>query len=143
MLDQQIINDCRGEVIDVHHFFTGWFQGDLPNDDAAWLSLGNRLAPGFQLITPRGEIISRAALLTDLHGRYGQYREAGYPLEVRGFQVRHLGDHHIVATYEEWQGPSDEQTARVSTAIFERDPTQPNHVRWLHVHETWLPDLAP
>jgi hypothetical protein len=143
MLDPQVVSECRGEVADVHRFFSAWFQGDVPRTEDAWAAIANRLAPGFVLITPGGKVVSRRELVEQLRPRYGRYRESGYPIEVRRFEVRHIGDHHVVATYEEWQGRGEDRTGRLSTAVFERDPSQPNHVRWTHVHETWLPGHAP
>ena len=47
-----------------------------------------------------------------------------------------------IVTYEEWQTFEGVEKGRLSTAVFERHPAMPNRVRWLSVHETWLPPAA-
>lgn len=54
-------------------------------------------------------------------------------------RLRQLSAKHVLVTYEEWQRhalasmPPD--NGRLSTALFDCA----DGLRWLHVHETWLP----
>jgi hypothetical protein len=140
MPNQQVAFDCRTEIIELHRFFTWWFSGELPNTDAAWSALENGLAPDFALITPHGTRVERDPLLTSLRPLHGQHGPAaGFKISIRNYDCRHVDDGLVLATYEEWQTLHGQETGRLSTALFERNPAMPNGVRWLHVHETWLP----
>lgn len=140
MLEQQVAFDCRTEIVELHRFFTEWFNGVLPDTDATWSALENGLAPGFVLVTPYGTVLERDALLASLRPTNGQHGpEAGFKIGIRNFTCRHVGEHTVVVTYEEWQTLDGRETGRISTAVFERNPGMPNRVRWLAVHETWLP----
>ena len=144
MFDQQVAFDCRTEIVELHRFFTEWMGGVLPDTDATWSGLENGLAPGFTLVTPEGVVHERDALLASLrlsHGRYAP--ERGFKIGIRNFTCRHVEEHTVVVTYEEWQVLDGAERGRISTAVFERNPAMPNRVRWLHVHETWLPTAAP
>lgn len=142
MLNQQIAHDCKTEVIEAHRFFTEWFTGVLPDTDATWAALEDTLAPGFVLVTPGGRLIEREALLQGIRANHGQHEDTGFEIWIENFECRLIEGDVVVATYEEWQTLGDDTTGRLSTAIFERNPAMPNHVRWLHVHETWLPSSA-
>jgi len=57
--------------------------------------------------------------------------------------LRRRFDGHVVATHEEWQrnalASKPSENARIATVLFE--DTEP--LRWLHIHETWMPaDVA-
>ncbi len=141
MLEQQVAFDCRTEIVELHRFFTAWFNGDLPDTDETWAALENGLAPAFVLVTPYGTVLERDALLTSLRPMHAQHGpEAGFEIGIRNFVCRHVGEHTAIVTYEEWQTLHGEEKGRISTAVFERNPAMPNRVRWLSVHECWLPD---
>jgi hypothetical protein len=143
MLDPQIAFDCRTEIIELHRFFTEWFGGVLPDTDATWSALENGLAPGFVLVTPAGDALERDALLASLRPLHGQHGpEVAFRIGIRNYACRHVDDGVVIATYEEWQTLGGKEQGRFSTAVFERNPGMPNRVRWLHVHETWLPRSA-
>ncbi len=143
MFDQQVAFDCRTEIVELHRFFTEWFNGVLPDTDATWSALENGLSPDFTLITPHGSVLAREPLLASLRPLNGQHdAEAGFKIGIENFTCRHIDNEIVVVTYEEWQDLHGERKGRYSTAIFERNPGMPNRVRWLHVHETWLPERA-
>ena len=49
----------------------------------------------------------------------------------------------MLATYEEWQrnalASTPPDNGRVATVLFEDDRAE-DRLRWLHIHETWLPE---
>ena len=49
----------------------------------------------------------------------------------------------MTARYEEWQQADADPVGRISTVVFARDVSQPHGLRWLTVHETWLPAQRP
>jgi hypothetical protein len=139
MIEQQVAFDCRTEVIEAHRFFTEWFTGVLPETDATWSAFEDTLAPGFHLVAPHGVAIPRDQLLAGIRSMHGKHAGAGFKIWIEDFACRYVGAETVVATYEEWQDQGGEVRGRLSTVVFERNPAMPNHVRWLHVHETWLP----
>ena len=68
------------------------------------------------------------------HGSNPDFRIA-----IRNVVVRRVMPDVVLATYEEWQrnalASTPPDNARLATVAFAR--TEP--LRWLHVHETWLP----
>lgn len=138
---REIALQCQTEIVELHRFFVGWFNGDLPDTDAAWSQFENAVDPDFTLISPDGMVLAREVLLGALRGRNASHPpEDGFHIWIKNFTCRHAGETHVVVTYEEWQRLKGEERARLSTAVFVRRPSTPNGVRWLHVHETWLPD---
>lgn len=143
MIEQQVALDCRTEIVELHRFFTEWFNGARADTDATWAALEHGLAPDFVLVTPYGTVLERDALLASLRPLHGQHGpEAGFEIGIRGFACRHVDAHMAIVTYEEWQTFEGVEKGRLSTAVFERHPAMPNRVRWLSVHETWLPPAA-
>ncbi len=134
--------DVKQEVIDLHDFFVGWFAGTIPNTDEAYASgFTDRCDDGFILIPPAGGLTQLSDLASGLRGGYGNNPD--FRIQVRNVEVRHATDDLVIATYEEWQRNAKSSTpsdnGRVSTAVFRPDPSASNGLRWLHVHETWLP----
>ena len=62
-------------------------------------------------------------------------------IRVRPISVRELEDGLALAVYEEWQNGPEGESAWTSSALLRRDPTAPGGIRWLHVHETYLPGM--
>ncbi len=140
MIDQQIATDCITEITEAHRFFVWWFKGELPDTDAAWSAFEDTLAPGFTLIAPSGNAIAREDLLRGLRANHAQHKDVEFRIWIENFQCRRIEGNTVITTYEEWQTLGNETRGRLSTAVFQRNPAMPNHVRWLHVHETWLPE---
>jgi hypothetical protein len=126
------------DIVALHDFFEGWFRGELPRIDEAFTEVDRRLADGFTLVSPRGNVDEREPLLESIRGAYGA-RGEGFRIWIEDVRVRQSrGDVHVV-TYEEWQQEGGaEPTRRLSTAVFGDDDSAPNGLEWLHVHEVWL-----
>jgi hypothetical protein len=142
MLDQQIAHDCRTEIVEAHRFFTDWVTARVPDTDATWSAFDDTLAPEFELITPSGEALARAPLLASIRAMHAKHEGSDFKIWIENFDCRRVGADTVLATYEEWQTLAGETRGRLSTVVFERNPAMPNHVRWVHVHETWLPSSA-
>ena len=54
---------CQREVVELHGFLVNWMTGAVPRSAAAFARFADVLADGFVLISPRGEITERRALL--------------------------------------------------------------------------------
>lgn len=126
----------REEIESLHEFFVGWFSGALA--DAAFdEDFMPRFAPDLVLIPPAGKTLTLPELAAGVRAGYGT--NPSFAIAIRNVRVRRAWDSGILATYEEWQrnalASTPQDNGRVATVLF--TPSQP--LRWLHVHETWLP----
>ncbi|NJM06593.1 hypothetical protein HC891_10990 [Candidatus Gracilibacteria bacterium] len=91
----------------------------------------------FAIITPGGELVERVSLLHNLRSAHAS--RPGMRIWIVNPQLRMRQGMLTLATYEEWQEVNSVTTARVSSVLFADQHDTPNGVRWLHVHETWMP----
>lgn len=132
-LEEQV----RREVVELHDFFVDWFNGTIDRDQLQDGFIAH-MHPDFIFLTPDGIERSRDDLVTGFKAAHGG--NPAFRIQVRDVKVRHdLGD-QVVATYTEWQKGSQTtavpNTARITTVVMTKD--QPP--RWLLAQETWLPD---
>lgn len=126
------------EIVDLHDFFTHWFNGTVDRDQLEPRFLSH-LDPNVVFVSPDGHILSRDMMREGFTARYGSNK--AFRIKVRDVAVhREFGD-LIMATYTEWQVGavrSSERNARLTSVLLRMsDP-----VTWLHIHETWLPDTV-
>lgn len=127
----------RAEIEALHEFFVGWFTGRLP-EDAFDAGFSSRFDREFLLVPPAGTTLSIAELGDGV--RAGRATNPDFRIAIRNVRVRRVLERHVLATYEEWQryaiASTPPDNARVASVWFaDGDP-----LRWLHVHETWLPE---
>lgn len=127
---------CRREIEDLHAFFVEWFTGQA--DREAFDRVERALAPGFEMVTPEGGRADRDAVISSVRDSYARDAPGEFEIEVRNVEsVADLGEHALVR-YEEHQRTPDEETGRISTALFREDGSAPHGVAWHDLHETWL-----
>jgi hypothetical protein len=126
------------EVERLHRFFQEWFNGELDDTDAVFAAFESALAEGFHIITPDGQVLSRAEILAMVRGFRGGWQNSR--IWIKECKLRaELGPVALV-TYEEWQDVAGEVKGRLSSALFDLGDGRDDSLRWLHVHETWLPE---
>ncbi len=128
----------REEVERLHEFFVEWFSGTVPDRDEIFEGRFLRyIDRGFRLIPPSGGILDRSALASAIRAGHGSNPD--FRIAIRNLEVRAIDNAHILATYEEWQrnalASTPPDNARIASAVFHAGES----LRWLHVHETWLP----
>ncbi len=129
----------QSEVEALHRFFVEWFGGACAGTEAELRrGLLQRLDEAFVLVPPAGLVLSRDELTASIKAGYGS--NPAFRIAIRNVQVRRAWDGHLLATYEEWQrnarASSPPDNARIASVLFDaRDG-----LKWLHVHETWLPE---
>ena len=132
----ELETQVRQDIEALHDFFVGWYNGVLP-EEAYETEFLARLDPAFTIIMPSGVELNHGALSAAMRQSYA--KNPGFRIEIRNVRLVHASAMMAVATYEEWQhheqeGP-DSASARISTVTFARGEA----LKWLHVHETWLP----
>lgn len=129
------------EIEELHQFFQDWYNGVLPQSNEAFARFADAMALGFTIIFPSGNVMRREPLVEALYKSYDG--RDGFRIWIKNVQIHQKVGDVIVASYQEWQRDQEQTTARLSSVILERDSNAPNGLRWLHVHETWLPNEHP
>ena len=132
-------------IEELHVFFVSWFAGTVPRDDELFAErFESRLDPDFTLIPPRGVVMPRERLTESVRRAYGT--NPAFRIKIRNPELRRADGPQLLATYEEWQRNAKASTppdnGRIATVTVIRDDRAPQGLRWLHVHETWLPPEA-
>lgn len=133
----ELEDDIRNEVEDVHRFFVAWFTGAAAEADLDTVFVP-RLDEQVFFISPDGRRLARDGLLAMFRGAHGNNPD--FRIAIRDVKIlRDVGD-HLVVTYTEWQKGAktsrQSDNARFTTLLI----TKAQPFRWLHIHETWLPD---
>ncbi|MDH3666022.1 MAG: hypothetical protein OEN23_03740 [Paracoccaceae bacterium] len=134
-----LLDEVTAEIVRLHDFFEGWFQGTLPQN-ALDTSLAPVLHPDFENIQPAGTVLTRAVLLGAIAKAHGTNPD--FRIGIR--EPRLLGHWPdaglILAGYVEAQFGARNTTPadnlRRSTVLFER---LEERLIWRYVHETALP----
>ncbi|MFQ5791454.1 MAG: hypothetical protein ACE5JS_02005 [Nitrospinota bacterium] len=135
---------CEAEIFELHQFFVEWMTGAQPRTPRAFERFDKVISDGFVIISPDGVLTKRAPLCDQLEAAHGVHCEAAknFRIWIEDYQCRRTEGDICLVTYQEWQQLSGATTGRLSTALFRSCPDTPNEVKWLHVHETWLPGQA-
>jgi hypothetical protein len=126
---------CRDEIIQLHEFFEKWYLGELDDTDTVFERCSRALAPDFLWISPDGEILEGGGVLPTIRDAHGS--RMSFRLWVESPVCRMIQGDLYLFTYEEWQQADGDTTRRISSALLKSEPSAPNGVVWLHVHETW------
>lgn len=135
----KLLPEVRTEIESLHEFFVAWFTGAVENTDEVFArGFVERFDPDFLLIPPAGKQFKLEQLADSIRTAHGSNPEFG--ISIHHVALRHREGPLVLATYEEWQRNARASTpadnGRVATALFR---VTDERLRWLHVHETWLP----
>ena len=138
MNNDELHNKVSEEIEALHRFFVDWFSGALPATDAVFENeFLARFDENFRLIPPAGEILDFSMLakgIREIHGSNPDFRIA-----IRRVTIHRTWNSIVLATYEEWQrnalASTPPNNGRITSALIDTS----DRPRWLHVHETWLP----
>jgi hypothetical protein len=135
MRDDPLGELARNEVLALHHFFVGWFRGDLPV--SAFAACEAAFAPDFAMIGPDGLLHDREDVLTRLRGAHGAFPPS-FAIAVHDVTPLWSAGDAMLLGYIEQQHRDGRDTRRRSTALFLRAPAAPRGVHWRHLQETWI-----
>ncbi len=125
------------EIVDLHDFFTEWFNGTADRDQLEPRFL-SRLHEDVHFIPPEGQVMTGAVLKEGFARGFGS--NPNFRIQIRDVDVRYEHENLVLATYTEWQTgatlSAHANNARITTVLMEM--TTP--VTWLHIQETWLPE---
>ncbi len=68
----------------------------------------------FEIISPRGDLMTREKLLAMLWEFYGGYRDQQYRIWTEGLRSRGLSERQLLVTYREWEQLEGEKKGRES-----------------------------
>lgn len=130
----------RHEIVALHEFFVAWFTGAAAETRAEFdARFTRRFDDRFVLIPPAGKLLSLEQIGASIFNAHGTNPD--FAIEIHDVTVRWHAAGHVLATYEEWQRNARASTppdnGRIATVLFADDGAT---LRWLHIHETWLPD---
>ena len=138
-----LLAGVTAEIETLHARFEEWFAGRVARDDA-WFDreIAHRFAHEMLLVYPGGARVSRDDLATAVKNAYGCSPE--FRIQIRNVTVRPLhSERYALAIYEEWQrnaaNSKPPDNGRTSSVVFEILERTPLELRWLHIHETWVP----
>ena len=136
---------CEREVRGFHAFLRDWLAGAVPRGPETFTRFSGAMDAGVEVIGPRGTVTGRKALVDEFEGLHGQLAADAdaFDIWIDNFRLRWQAGDHALVTYEEWHRRQGATSARLSSALFRRAEAAPSGVAWVHVHETWLPGLAP
>jgi hypothetical protein len=124
------------EIVALHDFFQAWYRGTA--DDRDFRQFEAALADDFVIVVPDARILQREAIIEAVRGQRAS--DPGIVVEIRNVHAHRSDSDSAVFTYEEWQMRTGEPPrGLLSTVVFALDPNARAGLRWLHVHETWLP----
>ena len=131
---------CRREIVELHQFFEDWFNGALPDEDAAYARFADVLAESFVIVGPEGIPGERAPLLEGLRKAHGRSKQGGTSrIWIEDIVLHHAEGDLAFLRYIEWQNLAGKLRGRQSSVLFREREGMPNGLEWLHVHETWVP----
>lgn len=127
------------EIVDLHDFFTEWFNGTADRDQLEPLFL-SRMHKDLLFIPPEGQVMTADMLKAGFDRGYGSNPE--FRIAIRDVDVRYERGDLVLATYTEWQRgaalSASSNNARLTTVLMELGEP----VTWLHLQETWLPETV-
>lgn len=136
-----VLTACEQEIVGLHRFFETWFRGGFADRERGFRRFSDVMDPGFVIVSPRGTATALPGLSDGLRGAFGSWGSEG-SIEVADVTLRHVHADVALLTYVEKQRVEGKDTARLSTVLMQQHEPTPNGVRWLHVHETWMPALT-
>ncbi len=136
----ETVAEVRAEIEALHDFFTGWFNGTLPESGEVFAhGLADHFHPDFEIVLPSGTVHDRDGILTPVRQAWGtnpEFRAVVRNVRILG-EWPQAGAGLVLAAYVEDQSGARNTTPadnlRHATVLFER---RAGRLVWRHLHET-------
>lgn len=122
------------EIEELHDAFARWMG---PGDESVFARFDASFAPGFSMVGPSGARLDRAGVLDMLRSRRAAFG-AEFRIEIRDCAKLAEGPGFLAVGYDEIQVNRPGPLQRRASAVFAPNPSGPNGLIWLLVHETWI-----
>lgn len=132
-----IMKQAEQEITELHIFFQDWLGGSLSKTPQVFERFVANRSEDFKIINPNGLMQDKDMLTTRLYNAHGS--RPGMVIYTEMLQCHALSPDVILAVYVEHQEIGGAKSNRVSSALFSKDSSCPNGLKWHHVHETWRP----
>lgn len=130
--------EVQAEVESLYGLFEEWFNGSRPEAEESLQPVEAALDEDFAITSPRAEVQDRGHVLGHIRANHGAV--PGIRIWTHGHTLRHAAGDTAFVSYTEWQQrPGRPPRGRLCSALLVRDSRAPRGLRWIHVHETWLP----
>jgi hypothetical protein len=126
---------ARLEIVDLHDAFAAWMGAGAD----VFARFEAALAADFSMVGPSAKRLDRAGVLAMLGGMRGAFGP-GFGIRIEAAVPLAHGADFICVGYDEIQVGRPGPSRRRASALLCPDPAGPNGLRWLAVHETWIPD---
>ena len=138
-MTSDLLERVTDEIDQLHAFFVARFSGTAEDSDEVFQrGFVDRVAPHGTLIQPGGGRLQLGELVQGMRRAHGTNPD--FDIRIRNPRLEHVTPELVLATYEEWQrsaiNSEPPANGRLSTVVFLRES---DRLRWLHIHETWLP----
>lgn len=138
-MESLIINNCKVEIIQLHDWFSDWFNGSVKNNNSNLEEFSSVLNENFHLITPNGELIAKKGLIERIKNSHSSKSQVNnFNITVEHITIRNDQENFVVVSYVEHQNEGNTKSKRLSSVIFKKNPMLRNQLEWIHVHETWI-----
>ncbi len=136
----RVLDAVRTEIEQAHIAFVDWISGTAERSEEVFRRLFlDRFDRDLVLVQPAGVAVHMRDFGPGLERSHGDNPD--FRIAVRDVMLLREHGELVLASYTEWQKNATRSTprdnGRIASVWMRRDA---DRLRWLHVHETWLPD---
>lgn len=136
------MENVKKEILGLHADVEEWINGKYERSDAVFSEIySGRLTDNFQLVAPTGHRLGRDTVVKYIEGIYGTSPD--FRISITDVQVICESNDIVVAHCLMWHSYAPESDnanlGRNLTAVFLKDSSMSNGLKWKFVHESALP----
>lgn len=128
----EIARRARREVQELHAFFGHWYRASA---EVGLERASSVLAPEFELLSPRGELLDRQRLLSELAAERGAF--PGLRISVEDIRPVPLANGEVTVRYTEVHVERGQCERRSCCALLRSFSAAVNGLAWVAIDERW------
>lgn len=129
------MENWHSEIVELHDFFEDYLKGTIPASEIG--RIDSVFAESFAMVAPDGSVSDTKGVKAAISGSHGAL--GSMKMRISNAELVADSADLIAARYIEHQDYDGGSNSRRATVVFQVDPSAPNGLKWLTVHETWLP----